>query len=435
MSNKRDIPSTGISSPAKQNNTKKGNTNSTPVKFNCEKIDEEHSMVPQYGQDDWCGARDKCKNSLRAATSEYVCTDCNYCVLSTCFLRDLCTDGLRCTWCYDLYDTNNQEQQNQTMNSNEYDKAYQSDPVLTTNRMVQEEDEIEIEFSNNDDLHLDENFPNDTSAIQLSTSFEVQPSITVENNAKKQESTNTPNKMKNDTTEIIQDHCNTEMDTSVESKQENDINADIVQDLVTKILQANLVTPTSTDDIVHALANITNTTIVLETIDNQKALKYIDYIKQWFQNETNGKNATAKNKYKIIAKYLEIPVKNKKKANKDKLNKTRNDIIKVFIDRPYTLMQKNNLQQISKVSGIFFGPETISTNGKNQVIQDATNKVQSGKAIFSTNDVPSFEKLQEFITIQQTRIAQTSQKVVIPTVQPKDSSEGNKAVKKKIIQS
>jgi hypothetical protein len=106
--------------------------------------------------------------------------------------------------------------------------------------------------------------------------------------------------------------------------------------------------------------------------------------------------ATSKNKYKIIAKYLEIPVKNKKKTNKDKLNKTRNDIIRVFIDRPFTLMQKTNLQQIAKASGIFFKPDSISIKGKNQILEEIKNKVKAGTTIFSINDVPAFEKLQEF---------------------------------------
>jgi copper(I)-binding protein len=102
------------------------------------------------------------------------------------------------------------------------------------------------------------------------------------------------------------------MDVSNESTNEQVNHKNNNYDDVIKFGIEGYVTRNNTDDIIQALANALNATIDLHSINNEKALMYIDHIKQWLQIPSNGTVAMKENKYKILAKYLEIPISSKK---------------------------------------------------------------------------------------------------------------------------
>jgi hypothetical protein len=162
MSGKRLIPSMGITSPDKQENPKKANNNKTPSKKNFEKIEEEEIGIPRFGQDEWCGARENCMNTLKAATSEYICTHCNYAIHPTCFVQD--ANEQRCLWCNEIYEEEDPDKLNRTINSSEYDSDYQTDPKFIPKHHQSNNEENEIEFVNETKIdNLTEAFPSDTS--------------------------------------------------------------------------------------------------------------------------------------------------------------------------------------------------------------------------------------------------------------------------------
>jgi hypothetical protein len=68
---------------------------------------------------------------------------------------------------------------------------------------------------------------------------------------------------------------------------------------------------------------------------------------------------------------------------KEKLQKLKDDVIKVFMEQPFSLMQKEFLQQMSKVTGICFQNGTISTTEKlgiiSLVLKQLSNRARSSK--------------------------------------------------------
>jgi hypothetical protein len=322
-------PSSKASSPVQQKTTKKVNNNSTPEKQqDCEKIDEEKLEIITHGTDDWCGARQECRNHTTAATNEYKCVVCNYSVHSTCFIVD--KKERKCLWCFEMCENEEEEKVfNKTVTSSEYDSDYQSDPVLINHNKTLTNEETEIVFDKDQEAdHINAHFPQDTSVILPSGSF---------------------------------DDINSSMDIS----REDIINHTHTQNWDNLLLNIQNVEPRYiNDDLIQAMANIQSREIEVTTIDNTKACQYIDSIKTWLRVPTNESLAIEGNRYKIMAKFLEIPIKKKQKLGKDKLNKLKKDIVQAFITRPIALMQKQNLQQLSKITGIFFLKETISAAGK-----------------------------------------------------------------------
>jgi hypothetical protein len=148
MSAKRPTPTMGTASPAKNLITKKSNNNPTPNKENFKKIDEEMTKIPQFGTTEWCAAQEQCLNTLKAATSEYICLDCNNAAHATClFINE---DEQRCFVCNELYDEGDQGQVNRSVHSSEYDTDYQNDPVIPKTKQSSSEEE-ELTFTNDND--------------------------------------------------------------------------------------------------------------------------------------------------------------------------------------------------------------------------------------------------------------------------------------------
>jgi hypothetical protein len=183
------------------------------------------------------------------------------------------------------------------------------------------------------------------------------------------------------------------MDISTEedtSKKEQEIWNKIINDLGKKDFKS------MPDDIIQSVANVLGLSIDLQTIDNNRAFLYIDTIKKWLQISTNGTIATEGKRYKIMAKFLEIAIPKKKKVSKEKLERLRKDIVNAFITRPISLMQNQNLQQLSKVTGLFFSDNTISAIGKQKVFDLVQNQIKRNQQTTPTLDPFSLQKLKEY---------------------------------------
>jgi hypothetical protein len=114
------------------------------------------------------------------------------------------------------------------------------------------------------------------------------------------------------------DKSNREASMNISAKSTNDPppSNDDINDTPTPFAQDGYVDINSSDDIIQSLANVLGVTIELSLIINDKALKYIDTIKQWLQILANSKMAKEGHKYKIVARYIEIPLQQKKKWEK-----------------------------------------------------------------------------------------------------------------------
>jgi hypothetical protein len=76
--NKRSITSDGTPSKIGVINTKKSDRKDTANKTSWEKIEEGKVEMQEFHQLAWCAARDKCKNSLRAAATDVKCSGCTH---------------------------------------------------------------------------------------------------------------------------------------------------------------------------------------------------------------------------------------------------------------------------------------------------------------------------------------------------------------------
>jgi hypothetical protein len=434
--------------PVKSGTTvpKKSDRKETPHKTNGEKIDMKSKELHEFHQLSWCAAKDKCTNSLRAATTERKCfacanavheeccekevTDgdefmyCLWCLSSAsnnsdnndgthikihhgmdiwCAARDMCKnkssrthnnsrcaycqyqthdeclDEQYCLWCHELKQLEEQDRKLKDAKQKEaLNLTHETNDNMNQSKIIYNEQETEDELA--------EAFPNDTSIIHNESSFyNNTTTMDISYNSKGNTS---------------------ELDTTTEREKaikRNEVDEEMAINIVHRTLDvftsSNVYT--ATDAVLQALCNSLGMSIKRESFHVDMAQKYIEQQKIWFTNQNEAIKAMAGNKYKIMAKCLQIPVRHKK-LNKEKLQKLREELIVQFISMDTkTLINMGNIQGLSKLNGITFKENTITEKGKKDIITLAIKFCEKGISTLPNSDNFSINILQANLNEQK----------------------------------
>jgi hypothetical protein len=165
----------------------------------------------------------------------------------SCYCLDVSSTNQQCLWCNKLYELGELEKPvNQTTTSSEYDTYHQNDPKINHSfeRPIEIKQEIQFEKIRGGKT-IKEHFPNDTSAILSSSSYDEKESMDIINNS-------------------MTDYA------TVTTK---------ANDIVKEIIHKGILIKKSKDDIFQAVSNAIGVEIELQQIENNNALKNIDIIK------------------------------------------------------------------------------------------------------------------------------------------------------------
>jgi hypothetical protein len=155
---KRQYNSNGQTNPPSPNEKKKLDNKITPQKKGSERIEQklmeidekEHTVTPQYGQDDWCASRQRCINKKGQASKQHQCSQCAYDVHKECCEIEIINDIeiLTCAWCNELEDLQVQYGSGQDRNHNDTHNSESTDDESNYGKQLRCEEEIIFQQDN-----------------------------------------------------------------------------------------------------------------------------------------------------------------------------------------------------------------------------------------------------------------------------------------------
>jgi hypothetical protein len=133
------------------------------------------------------------------------------------------------------------------------------------------------------------------------------------------------------------------------------------------------------DSVLQALAYSLGMSIKKECLNAINARLYVDIQMKWVKKEKEALKEVMGNKYKILAKFLQVSVRNKKNMGKEKLNQLRRDLISTFLlTDTKSLVGYRHIQVLSRLNGISFGNNTITGKGRRDITKLATKFCDKG---------------------------------------------------------
>jgi hypothetical protein len=208
-------------------------------------------------------------------------------------------------------------------------------------------------------------------------------------------------------------------------------------DIVAKVLSrlhSTAETASVSDQYLQALANSLGISIKKESMNEDMATSYIAKQKEWFTNDIQAKQAVSGNKYKYLAKCLQIPTRTKKPMNKEKLESLRQDLVSKFISTDNnTIVSMGNIQALSKLNGIYFLDGTLSIKGKKDLLLLAIKFCEKGITMLPNQDAFSLKTLQVYLSNED--ISNEQQKVPIIETENNTTSNNNINSQRAIIPS